>query len=108
MAFGDIRPKLITKKEITGTFLHSGLYSKLKSGDMNTRLNSRELETFKGILSGYMDSEKAKGSSKYYGGINAEETEQIIQQVKQHSDFGPKKAAHIEQHLRNFLDKRVI
>jgi len=110
--FRDKAPHLITQKEVTGNAWHAGLMQKVKAhGFMDTKgLNKRELETFSGIMSGHMDPEKTKGGfhGTYFRGIDENEAEQIIQQVKQNSDFSPKKAAHIEEHMRKYLDKKMV
>jgi hypothetical protein len=97
----------ISNRELDGTAFHPSLFAKLKTGDRDVRLNSREVDTLKGIVSGYRDADKEK-DGHYHKGVNAEEVDHIIQQVKENPDFGEKKAAHIEEHLRKYLGKRVI
>jgi hypothetical protein len=98
--------KEISKRELEGTAFHPSLYSKLKSGDRSVRLNEKELKRLEGIISGHIDSEK-DSYGHWRKGIDAQETERIIEQVKSDSDFGEKKAAHIEEHLRKYLEKRM-
>jgi hypothetical protein len=99
-------PKSITERELKGTAFHPSFFSGLKVGDRNLRLNEKELNALKGMMNISMDSERNKKDGRYYKGINEEETEQLIQQVKNNPDFGPKKAEHIEKHLRDFLEHR--
>jgi hypothetical protein len=97
----------ISNRELDGTAFHPSLFAKLKTGDRDVRLNSREVKTLENLFSGYRDADKEK-DGHYHKGVNAEEVEQIIQQVKDNPDFGEKKAAHIEEHVRKYLEKRIV
>ncbi|MCK9352020.1 MAG: hypothetical protein WCT49_03705 [Candidatus Paceibacterota bacterium] len=98
--------KMITDRELDGTAFHQSLFSGLRHGDRDTRLNSRELSTLKAMVEAHRDEDRGIDSHHMYKGINEKEVDQLIEQVKSHPDFGEKKAAHIEEHLKHYLSKR--